>query len=154
MLGKELVELLLLSLVKVRLVHHHQGIGDVHLGVLEVLAEDHLHVAPGVGLGVGCSGVLVGLVTQVRVVGATEDVCTLDLPLLEHLADELLEGAGLPRLAEGKEDGEADHGVNKGHHDLVGGGGLLRGGHCDVGDMLYYHYAASILSQEAVRGVQ
>ena len=94
-LAEELVHLHAHAGVHVRLVHHDEGVRDVHGEVLEVLAEEH-----GDGRArVVVRGVLLGLVAQLRLGRPAQDVGALDLAALEHAADELVEAARLARLA-------------------------------------------------------
>ena len=79
MLRQELVELLVLSLVQVRLVHHDQSVRDVHRLTLEVLAEENLDLLRLVGGLVSLLRVLDGLLPKSDLARAAKDVDTLDL---------------------------------------------------------------------------
>ena len=134
---EEDVKLLLLRLVHVRLVHDDERVHDVHRGALEVLAEEHLDHARGVGDAVRLLGVGARLGAQLGLVGATEDVDRVDDAVVKHQADELLEGARLARLAHCDQHRVAEGRGRKDGKDVVRGAHLLGEGHCLFGVMSF-----------------
>jgi hypothetical protein len=104
---KELVHLLVDGLIHVRLVHHDEGVLDVHGALLELGAEEDSDLVRHVA--VVLEKVRHRLLLQRDLARAAEDVGALDDAVLQHRADDVVVGAGLAGLDVRPEEGVADH---------------------------------------------
>ena len=126
---EELLKLLALALVKVRLVHNNERVRDLHGCRGKVLTEEDLDVSPVERRGIGSLRVLNGLCAQLCLVGATENVGTLDVALLKHQTNELLVGPCLSCLALRLQKCIAQLLLKEGLPNVGGGRDLLGGRH-------------------------